>query len=406
MNYICAILECSSIAVIAAGLEKERNKTKIWKLLVYLVVYIILFVLSEDIQTVMEISMISYILLFLYIKWAYKEDFIHTMLVGVMSAIITTILEFALMCLVPLFLDVMREIVVTSITMILALFVSRNYLGKFLDILEKWDFMYAVVCLLSLMMFTPALAIKIARKMDVTDYIYVAVCIVVMWMLVVRVQRFKLEDIIRKQYLEAYKEVLLQIRRRQHKIKNQINAAYSMSLIYDTYDELVEKQKEYLSKISDYELPNDAIILEEPSIISIIYEKINEAVERGIHMETSFSCSMVGSRISDVIWVELIGTLFDNAIEALDYFDGERKIWLEIGRGEKNKIILNIMNTFNKVSFSEISQFFKMGYSTKGEERGIGLYNVKQIVHKYRGCVNAMSKEHEGLRVIKIEIII
>ena len=111
MNYICAILECSSIAVIAAGLEKERNKTKIWKLLVYLVVYIILFVLSEDIQTVMEISMISYILLFLYIKWAYKEDFIHTMLVGVMSAIITTILEFALMCLVPLFLDVMREIV-------------------------------------------------------------------------------------------------------------------------------------------------------------------------------------------------------------------------------------------------------------------------------------------------------
>lgn len=406
MNYICAILECSSIAVIAAGLEKERNKTKIWKLLVYLVVYIILFVLSEDIQTVMEISMISYILLFLYIKWAYKEDFIHTMLVGVMSAIITTILEFALMCLVPLFLDVMREIVVTSITMILALFVSRNYLGKFLDILEKWDFMYAVVCLLSLMMFTPALAIKIARKMDVTDYIYVAVCIVVMWMLVVRVQRFKLEDIIRKQYLEAYKEVLLQIRRRQHKIKNQINVAYSMFLIYDTYDELVEKQKEYLSKISDYELPNDAIILEEPSIISIIYEKINEAVERGIHMETSFSCSMVGSRISDVIWVELIGTLFDNAIEALDYFDGERKIWLEIGRGEKNKIILNIMNTFNKVSFSEISQFFKMGYSTKGEERGIGLYNVKQIVHKYRGCVNAMSKEHEGLRVIKIEIII
>ena len=122
MNYICAILECSSIAVIAAGLERERNKTKVWKLLVYLAVYIILFVLSEDIQTVMEISMISYVLLFLYVKWAYKEDFIHTILIGVMSTIITTILEFALMCLVPLFLDVMREIVVTSITMILPLF--------------------------------------------------------------------------------------------------------------------------------------------------------------------------------------------------------------------------------------------------------------------------------------------
>ena len=38
-------------------------------------------------------------------------------------------------------------------------------------------------------------------------------------------------------------------------------------------------------------MPNDAITLEEPSVIALIYEKINEAVERGIQMQTTI-CQM------------------------------------------------------------------------------------------------------------------
>lgn len=412
MNYVCAILECSSIAVIAAGLERERNKTKVWKLLVYLAVYMLLFTFCFYFNYVIHISVLNYILFFVYLKLAYKEDILQTLVIAVLSTIFAGIVE----CLVAYFVGLiiikdtqetgLYVIVVTGITLIIAFVMLNCRIGRVLDVLEKWDFTYAIVSILSLMIFAPIAFVRIMSKLDVSDYVYIAVCILAMWLLMLKVQEYKIDSKIRRQYLEGYKEVLAQIRRRQHKLKNQINTALSMFMIYDTYDELVEKQKEYLSKIMDYELPNDAITLEEPSIIALVYEKINEAIERGIHMKTSFSCSMVGSRISDLMWVDLIGTLFDNAIEALDDYEGERKIWLDIGLSGKNNIFVRIANTFDKLTISEISPFFEMGFSTKGEGRGIGLYNVKQVVHKYHGDIIARSLDKEGYIVFQIEITI
>lgn len=412
MNYICAVLECSSIAVIAAGLEKERRKTKVWKLLIYLAVYTILFALSANFEFAVQISFVSYILFYVYLKLAYEEDFVHTLVVAVLSSIFAGIVEFLVAYIVGI--AIIRDsnetgiyvIIVTSVTLLLAFILTNFRIGKVLDVLEKWDFTYAVACILSLMIFAPVALIRTLSKLDVSDYVYIALCILVMWMLIMKIEEYKIEARIRKQYFEAYKDVLVQIRRRQHKIKNQINTVYSMFRIYDTYDELVEKQKEYLSKIMDYELPNDAITLEEPSVIALIYEKINEAVERGIQMETTFSCSMVGSRISDVMWVDLIGNLFDNAIEALDSYDGEKKIWLAIELVEKNRISVRIANTFDKLKISEITHFFEMGFSTKGEGRGVGLYNVKQLVNKHHGELKTGSIDKEGCRVFEIQIII
>ena len=62
----------------------------------------------------------------------------------------------------------------------------------------------------------------------------------------------------------------------------------------------------------------DAIVLEEPAVVALIYEKINEAIEEGIEVHTIFSCSMLHRGVSDVIWVQILGTLLDNAIEACD----------------------------------------------------------------------------------------
>ncbi len=94
MNYICAVLECSSIAVIAAGLERERRKTSLWKLLIYLAVYTILFTLSIYFNFTVQISFVSYILLCVYLKLAYEEDIVHTLVVAVLSSIFAGIVEF------------------------------------------------------------------------------------------------------------------------------------------------------------------------------------------------------------------------------------------------------------------------------------------------------------------------
>lgn len=411
MNYICATLECAAIAVVASGFEKERKKTSAVKLFVYLLIYALFYAVSFHFKVAIEASVGSYLLLFLYLKLSYREDLLHTLMVTVSSGVIAGIIEFMVTLFVLVIIPSGKEIgifelSVTVPTLLVSVFFSRFSISRFLEVLEKWDFTYVIIALLSLMIFSPYLSMQLTRKVEVIDFAYIVVCIFMMWLLVFRVQRYKLESKIRKQYFEGYKDVISQIRRRQHKIKNQINAAYSMYRLYDTYDELVGKQKEYLSRILDYELPNDAIILEEPSIIALIYEKINEAVEREIQVETSFSCSMAGSRISDVTWVDLIGTLLDNAIEALEDFEGKKKIWLEIGYEGSNKLHVRVTNTFGYLPIHEINQFFEMGFSTKGTGRGVGLYNVKSIVDKKNGEVLARCSMREERSVFWVEIII
>ena len=412
MNYICAFLECATIFTISVGLERERKKAGFTRILVCIAFYMLYYVLINQLFDVsVQSSLIGYVIIYLSVKWLYKESMIHSLVVTVLSAVFAALIEYVLAFFVALTVTDTKEtglymLIVTGLTFVLSVTLSRIRLHRLLVILEKKDYIYAIVCILSLMIFTPALALRIIRQLYVVDYIYIVVCVVIMWLLIGRVQKYKLESKIRRQYFEAYKEVIIQIRRRQHKIKNQINSALGMIRICTTYEELVEKQSEYLGKILDYELPNDAIILEEPSIIALIYEKINKAAECGIEINTSFSCSMVGSRVSDIIWVDLIGTFFDNAIEALINYDGPKKIWLNIGYEDEEKIRIRIINTFRRLTFEETYKFFQMGYSTKGDGRGVGLYNARMVVDKNNGELRVVSTMYEGESVFWIEIIL
>ncbi len=411
MRYICVALECVSIYMVAIGLEKERRSVNIGKMIGCILSYMIYFEISLYFHFPSEFSFVGYLFIFAGLKWIFKEDMLHTLAVTVISSIIAMVVEFLLICMSPMFMNAdseagIYEIVITVTTFLICILISKLKINKMLDFITKWDFSYIIVCILSMMIFAPTLLLRVAQKMDVWDYLYVAICIVVMWFLVVRVQKYKLESKIRHEYMDAYQDVITQIRRRQHKIKNQINTAYSMFRIYDTYDELVANQKEYLTRIVDYELPNDAITLEEPSVVALIYEKLNEAAEREIRVETSFRCSMADSRISDIVWVDIIGTLLDNAIEALEDYDGKRKIWLTICKKDKNKISVQVRNTYRKLTVSETSRFFELGYSTKGEGRGVGLYNIKRIADKNRGEIFAVSEETEVGYAICIEIVI
>lgn len=411
MNYVCAAFECASAVILVYGLEKEKTDFGRRKFAVYMIVYLLYFTIIRDSSFAVELSSISYVMFFIYVKIVYKNDFFHTLTLVVISSVMVSLVELIVICILPFFIMAgpetgVYEVLVTAITLVIVCLLTRTKIQRLMCIIEKCSFTYVVVCILSLMIFTPSLLLKVVQKLDVGDYFYIAICIGVMWLLVFRIQKYELESKIRRQYFESYKNVINQIRRRQHKIKNQLNAAYGMYLLYDNYEELVEKQKEYLSRILEYELPNDAIVLEEPSIIALIYEKINEAIDRGIRMETSFRCSMADSRLSDVLWVEIIGTLFDNAIEALEKYEGEKKIWLSIYYMEGNKRVLQIANTFHELKVNEIGRFFEMGYSTKGEGRGIGLYNVRELVYKYRGDITAMSTEIEGWSVMMFKVII
>ena len=71
----------------------------------------------------------------------------------------------------------------------------------------------------------------------------------------------------------------------------------------------------------------------------------------------------------------------DNAIEAALSSEEKR---ISLGLIKKNQSVMIIVSNSFFGNISSISMLFKQGFSTKGENRGLGLSNLKEIIDKYK----------------------
>lgn len=406
------MMEWVGIVMTVKALNQETGGFSTIKTVLYLGTYCIYSFVFNFFQLPPLWSITSYILLLVYICWSYSNSFIKNFCIMVLSLMIVSFLELiltqVLYILCPFVIPPgILEVMASTVLLLVCILLGKTKIYKVLSLFDKWEFSYALVAALSLMVFTPVVMIRLFKQLVVSEYIYISICVFVMWILISKIQKNKLENSIRKKYLNSFSEIITQIRRRQHKVKNQFNTAFSLYQLYDNYDELVEKQKEYLGRLWDYELPTDAIILEDPIIVALLYEKINEAIESGIEVETVFSCSMLNRNIADVIWVQILGTLLDNAIEALRDYEGSKRLWIEITeKSDGGEIFVCIANTCRKIKQSEMEKFFELGYSTKGEGRGVGLYDVKQLVYKNKGYLVVDNVKRDNFECFEIKIIL
>ncbi len=75
-----------------------------------------------------------------------------------------------------------------------------------------------------------------------------------------------------------------------------------------------------------------------------------------------------------------IGILLDNAIEAAIECE---KSWIKLTFIQKENFVLLVFINSCVERTPQIYQIFEKGFSTKGDNRGLGLYNLKEIVNKY-----------------------
>lgn len=130
-------------------------------------------------------------------------------------------------------------------------------------------------------MITTVVGFHMTLELELGDYIYITVYLLLMWFLGFRLMKYRYEERIR----DAFCSVIDQFKRKQHKFRNQLDAVYSLHMLYDDHDTLVEEQRKYLGKLLDYEMPTDVLVLENPILIAHVYEKITEVQEAGLRIK-------------------------------------------------------------------------------------------------------------------------
>lgn len=198
---------------------------------------------------------------------------------------------------------------------------------------------------------------KITREMPFSDSIYLVMGTVVLLFSVYKIYFCQQELRLRSGYAEVYKGLITQIRERQHKFVNQINAIYGMINVYDNYEDLIQKQREELGHLEQYIMPGKLLVLDNPLVIAHIHQKMCEALEKNIEIETKFDCSLDNVNIPDTLLIEILGNLLDNAIDEVLARKMNEKIYLYIIQKNNSKYI-QVANEHEYIPFEEYKRFF------------------------------------------------
>ena len=118
-----------------------------------------------------------------------------------------------------------------------------------------------------------------------------------------------------------------------------------------------------------------------PQIKGLISGKVIHAQELGIDIIIDIVEPITIIKMDIIDLSRCLGIILDNAIESA--LESEKKV-IDVALINKiNSVILVVANTF-KGDIPALSKLFKEGFSTKGENRGLGLSNCKDIIGKYK----------------------
>ena len=151
-------------------------------------------------------------------------------------------------------------------------------------------------------------------------------------------------------------------------------------------------QRETISKVMN--------CINEPSVAALLIGKIARASELNVRFILREGCyySPADIAIPSEILVTVIGNLIDNAFDSMNdmsIYDGQKELMFGI-YSKPGALLITADDTGCGISKNNIEHIFENGFSTKGNGRGTGLYQVKTITENAGGSINVESQEGVG----------
>ena len=188
-----------------------------------------------------------------------------------------------------------------------------------------------------------------------------------------------------EQYVPIVEELISQVRARQHEFNNRMMAIEAAVTSADTIEEARKEVTALTGSIGISLNDRELLSCDSKMIAGMLFGKIKQAEAANHHIELSLHGLFKKTVTPETEWIEVIGILLDNAIEASPKGS---TIFLS-SKKQGDFLELTVSNPAPPLSNTEFMALFGKGVTTKTNRdgHGFGLYNILRMTERYHGKI-------------------
>lgn len=184
-----------------------------------------------------------------------------------------------------------------------------------------------------------------------------------------------------KESMQHLEKLYSDMRKQRHDFMNHLQVIYSLTELNENGETL-----KYIQQVhKDISRIGSVLKTAHPAINALISAKQNDALERNIAFSITTASAL--ENISVPAWeiCRALGNLIDNAFDALR---NTRPATIRVSIEENEKMyVLSVSNNGPEIETGVLERIFEAGFSTKGENRGMGLSIVSDIAASAGGAL-------------------
>ncbi|NQP19575.1 GHKL domain-containing protein [Streptococcus suis] len=132
--------------------------------------------------------------------------------------------------------------------------------------------------------------------------------------------------------------------------------------------------------------------IQNPAVKSLLSSKMLEAQKKGIAISVEVDAEIEPPDLELIEFITILSILLDNAIDAAEQCANGNIVFAYFQEDDRKIVVVENTTVEDKVATNHI---FEYGHSTKGDNRGIGLANVKAILDNYpKFSISTNSSNH------------